>query len=63
MIVWVRRTCKHIVPSALATLGNPWQLRASLAGWLTLAILWLFALIFLYDMRRDATVAALAEIP
>jgi len=52
---------KDIVPSALQTVGNPWQFRASLPGLLTLAILWFFAAMFMYDMRRDTSVAGLVE--
>ena len=54
---------KDIVPSALGEPGNPWVLRASPVGWLTLATLWLCATWFLIDMRRDATVGRLAEAP
>jgi membrane protease YdiL (CAAX protease family) len=50
---------KDIVPSALAIPGNPWALRATMVGWLTLAILWLCAAWFLVDMRRDRSVADL----
>jgi membrane protease YdiL (CAAX protease family) len=52
---------KDIVPSALPTTGDPWQLRASPAGWSTVAVLWLFAAMFLFDMRRDTTVARVAD--
>ena len=52
---------KEIVPSVLPTTDSPWMLRASLVGWLTLGILWSGAAWFLYDMRRDTSVAQLAE--
>jgi membrane protease YdiL (CAAX protease family) len=52
---------KDIVPSAVSGASNPWRLHASLVGWLTLAILWLCAAWFLFDTRRDQTVAGLAE--
>jgi len=52
---------KDIVPSALAQPGDPWLLRASPVGWLTLTTLWLCAAWFMYDMRRDTTVSELAE--
>lgn len=50
---------KDIVPSAVTGASNPWTLHASLVGWLTLATLWLCAAWFLFDMRRDTTVAQL----
>lgn len=52
---------KDIVPSAVTQANSPWRLHASPVGWLTLAILWLCAAWFLYDMKRDRTVARLAE--
>ena len=52
---------KDVVPSAVPGATNSWQLHASLVGWLTLAILWLCAAWFLYDMRRDVRVRQLAE--
>lgn len=52
---------KDIVPSAVSEASNPWRLHASLAGWLTVAILWLCAAWFLFDMRNDRTIAQLAE--
>ena len=52
---------KDVVPSAVPGATNPWQLHASLVGWLTLAILWLCAAWFLYDMRHDVRVRQLAE--
>lgn len=54
---------KDIVPSALGQPGDPWVLRASPVGWLTLTTLWLCAAWFLIDMRRDTTVGRLAEAP
>ena len=54
---------KDIVPSALGQPDNPWLLRASPVGWLTLTILWLCTAWFLVDMRRDTTVGRLAENP
>lgn len=50
---------KDIVPSAVAAASNPWTLHASPEGWLTVALLWLCAAWFLFDMRRDTTVAQL----
>jgi hypothetical protein len=52
---------KDIVPSAEPVAGNPWLLHATPVGWLTLSILWLCAAWFLFDMRRDTTVARFAE--
>jgi membrane protease YdiL (CAAX protease family) len=52
---------KDIVPSAVIDASNPWRLHASLTGWLTLTILWLCAAWFLFDMRRDQSVARMAE--
>ena len=52
---------KDIVPSAVPGASNSWSLHASLVGWLTLAVLWLCAVVFLYDMRRDTSVSGLAE--
>jgi membrane protease YdiL (CAAX protease family) len=53
---------KDIVPSALRGASDPWTLQASPVGWWTLAILWGCAAWFLFDMRRDKTVAGLAEV-
>jgi membrane protease YdiL (CAAX protease family) len=53
---------KDIVPSAVTYATDPWRLHASLVGWLTLTILWLFAAWFLFDLRRDQRVARLAEV-
>lgn len=52
---------KDIVPSVVTDSSNPWRMHASHSGWLTLTILWLCAAWFLFDMRRDRTVARLAE--
>ena len=52
---------KDIVPSAVPGASDPWSLHASVVGWVTLAILWLCAVVFLYDMRRDTSVSELAE--
>lgn len=48
---------KDIVPSAAPGATSPWALHATMVGWLTLAILWLCAAWFLFDMRRDRSVA------
>src|SRR5688500_205161 len=53
---------KDIVPSAMPGANNPWTLQASPVGWWTMAILWTCAAWFLFDMRRDTTVARLAEV-
>ena len=53
---------KDIVPSAMPGANNPWTLHASAVGWLTVAILWACAVWFLFDMRRDTTVARLAGV-
>lgn len=53
---------KDVVPSAVTGAMNPWQLHASLVGWLTLGILWTCAAWFLYDMRRAVRVRQLAEV-
>ena len=50
---------KDIVPSAVVGASDPWSLHPSFIGLLTLAVLWLCAAFFLYDMRRDGSVAAL----
>lgn len=52
---------KDIVPSAVPGASDPWSLHASFTGWLTLTVLWLCAVLFLYDMRRDTSVSELAE--
>lgn len=54
---------KDIVPSAVPGAASPWTLQASIAGWFTLATLWLCAAWFLFDMRRDTVVAELARKP
>jgi uncharacterized protein len=53
---------KDIVPSAIPGANDPWTLQASPVGWWTMAILWACAAWFLFDMRRDETVAGLAEV-
>jgi membrane protease YdiL (CAAX protease family) len=53
---------KDVVPSVVPGATNPWQLHASLVGWLTLGILWTCATWFLYDMRRDVRVRRFAEV-
>jgi membrane protease YdiL (CAAX protease family) len=53
---------KDIVPSAVPGASNPWLLHASPVGWLTLTILWACAAWFLFDMRRDSTVARLTVV-
>ncbi len=50
---------KDIVPSAVPGASDPWSLHPSFVGLLTLAVLWLCAAFFLYDMRRDRSVVAL----
>lgn len=35
--------------------------KSVVVGWVTLAILWLCAVEFFYDMRRDTSVSELAE--
>lgn len=42
---------KDIVPSAVEGATHPYAWSTSLSAWLTLALLWLFAIYFLYDMR------------
>jgi uncharacterized protein len=54
---------KDIVPSAVPGASDPWSLQPSFVGWLTLALLWLCAIGFLYDMLRDTSVARLADAP
>jgi hypothetical protein len=53
---------KDILPSAVPGANDPWTLQASTVGWLTVAILWGCAAWFLFDMRRNKTVARLAEV-
>lgn len=43
---------KNIVPSALNETTEPYLLNASLIGWLTVVLLWIFASIFLLHMRK-----------
>lgn len=45
---------KDIVPSGVAGATNPFTFHASIAGWLTVAVLWLCAGYFLFSMRRSA---------
>ena len=45
---------KDIVPSAVPGATNPWALSTSLVGWLTVALLWLFAAYFLARMPYTA---------
>jgi len=52
---------KDIVPSVVPGASNPWLLHASSVGWLTLTILWVCGAWFLFDMRRDTSVARLSE--
>jgi membrane protease YdiL (CAAX protease family) len=47
---------KDIVPSVSAAATNAWTLHASRPGWITVAVLWLFAVAFLADMRRARSV-------
>lgn len=48
---------KDIVPSAVPGATNVWALHATPVGSLTLALLWIGAAWFLYDMRGEASVA------
>ena len=50
---------KDIVPSAVPGASDPWSLQPSFVGWVTLAVLMLCAVFFLYDMHRDTSVVAL----
>lgn len=50
---------KDIVPSAATGATNPLTFNASLVGWLTVAILWIVAAYFLFQMRG---VTALAKL-
>lgn len=43
---------KDIVPSAVNETIKPYFLNASLVGWLTVMLLWIFASIFLIQMRK-----------
>jgi membrane protease YdiL (CAAX protease family) len=43
---------KDIVPSAVPGAANPFVLSNSLVAWLTVAILWIFAVYFLIHMRK-----------
>lgn len=52
---------KDIVPSAVSGASDPMSLHPSIAGWWTLAVLWLCAAGFLYDMLGDTSVPRLAE--
>jgi membrane protease YdiL (CAAX protease family) len=52
---------KDIVPSAVPGASNPWALSASPVGWLTLGLLWVCAVWFLYDMRENRGMADLVE--
>lgn len=52
---------KDIVPSAGPGANNPWALDASPVGWLTLGILWVCAMWFLYDMRGNKVVVDFVE--
>lgn len=54
---------KDIVPSAVPGASDPWSLHPSFPGLLTLAVLWLCAAAFLYDMRGDTSVSRLDEAP
>lgn len=46
---------KDIVPSAVAGATDPFALSTSLVGWLTVAVLWIAATIFLVQMRHVTT--------
>ena len=46
---------KDIVPSAVPGATNPFALSTSLAGWLTVAFLWIAAAYFLVRMRKTTT--------
>jgi membrane protease YdiL (CAAX protease family) len=43
---------KDIVPSALPGATNSFSLRGSLVGWITVALLWIVAAVFLARMSR-----------
>ena len=43
---------KDIVPSVLQGATNPFSLHASLVAWLTVALLWICAAVFLVQMRE-----------
>lgn len=43
---------KDIVPSAITEASNPFGFSHSLVGWLTVALLWIFAIYFLIQMRN-----------
>jgi membrane protease YdiL (CAAX protease family) len=45
---------KDIVPSATPGAANPFVLNASLVGWLTVALLWIGAAYFLFQMHQIA---------
>ena len=57
-----KHSISTIMPSAMPGANDPWTLQASTVGWLTVAILWGCAAWFLFDMRRNKTVARLAEV-
>ncbi len=42
---------KDIVPSAVPGATNPFALSTSLVAWLTVALLWICAVSFLFQMR------------
>ena len=42
---------KDIVPSAVPGATNPWALSTSPVAWLTVVLLWLFAIYFLVRMK------------
>ncbi len=44
---------KDIVPSAEAHATNPWALSHSMVAWMTVALLWLFAIYCLFQMHRN----------
>jgi hypothetical protein len=46
---------KDIVPSVLPGATNPLPFHASLVAWLTVALLWIFAAVFLFQMRATPT--------
>ena len=51
---------KDIVPSIVPGASNPWEFHASPVGWLTVGLIWVCAVWFLFDMRRDTFIAGLS---
>jgi len=51
---------KDTVPSAVPDATNAFTLQASLVGWLTVTFLWIGAVYFLFQMRRQASLNGLS---